>query len=136
MYLIITYGFPVILILFELGIRAVIKTDTSDFIGPALASAALCFLAPLTKPKEIAGLQLEGTVGHITIKKIDSNFIGFTWLMIIGAFGAWGACCVIANKNPGEFAYKVYSYGIGWPLIVGSFAYLASLVMTYVKERL
>ncbi|ROM90618.1 hypothetical protein [Pseudomonas brassicacearum] len=136
MYLIITYGFPVILILFELGIRAVIKIDTSDFIGPALASAALCFLAPLTKPKEISGLQLEGTSGHITIKKVDSNFIGFTWLMIMGALGAWGACCVIANKNPGDHSYLVYNYGVGLPLIVGIIAYLVSLIMTVVKERI
>jgi len=136
MYLIITYGFPVILILFELGIRAVINIDTSDFIGPTLASAALCFLAPLTKPKEISGLQLEGVVGHITIKKIDSNFIGFTWLMIMGAFGAWGTCCVIANKNPAEHSYMVYNYGVGLPLIIGVIAYLASLIMTAVKERL
>lgn len=136
MYLIITYGFPVILILFELGIRAVISTDTSGFIGPTLASAALCFLAPLTKPKEISGLQVEGTVGHITIKKIDSNFIGFTWLMILLALGAWGTCCVMANKNPEEYSYLVYNYGVGLPLIIGVVAYLSSLIMAAVKERL
>ncbi|MNJ00077.1 hypothetical protein D3C85_1788910 [compost metagenome] len=56
--------------------------------------------------------------------------------MIMLAFGAWGTCCVIANKTPAEHPYMVYNYGVGLPLIIGIIAYLTSLIMTAVKERL
>lgn len=71
MYPVITYGFPIILVIFESGIRAIMKIDTTNFIGPTLASAALCFLAPLTKPKAIPGIIANGE--HITITKATTT---------------------------------------------------------------
>ncbi|GLO40263.1 hypothetical protein PPUN15366_19070 [Pseudomonas putida] len=136
MYLVITYGFPVILILFELGIRAVIKIDTSAFIGPALASAALCFLAALTKPKEMAGIHSVEVPGYISVKKVDSNFIGFVWLMILAALGAWGASCVISNRELSEQRFMLLDYDFSIPLVIGVISYMLSLLMTAIKEKL
>lgn len=137
MYLIITYGFPVILIAFELGIRLVIKIDTFTFIGPTLASAALCFLAPLTKPKEITGVNMSNpSGGHITITKVDNQFIGFTWLLILAALFAWAACCIISNQAPDLNLFTIYHQDIKLHFFIGIIAYATSIAMTAIKERL
>jgi hypothetical protein len=137
MYLIITYGFPVILIVFELGIRLTMKVDTSTFIGPTLASAALCFLAPLTKPKEISGVAMSNSSGeHITIKKIDNEFIGFTWLLIFVALFAWAACCVFSNQEPNLNLFTFYDHEVKVHFFIGIVAYFVSLAMTGIKEWL
>ncbi|WP_155494411.1 hypothetical protein [Pseudomonas protegens] len=113
------------------------KVDTFTFIGPTLASAALCFLAPLTKPKVIPGVSMPTpSGGHITIKKIDNEFIGFTWLLIFVALFAWAACCVFSNQEPDMNIFTIYNHEVKVHFFIGIVAYFISLAMTGIKEWL
>ncbi|EPJ7519418.1 MAG TPA: hypothetical protein GXX45_19270 [Pseudomonas aeruginosa] len=109
------------------------KIDTTNFIGPTLASAALCFLAPLTKPKAIPGIIANGE--HITITKSDNNLIPCIWLLIITSLFLWGLCCVLSNQTPSPTWYAIKDFKLRTDFSIGLGAYIVSLIMTMIKER-
>jgi hypothetical protein len=129
MHIVLIYTFPVVLVLFEWGLRNAISVDTSGFTGPALAAAALSFLMPLTKPKEASDTGFRGRDVLIT-SRMDSHFVAFTWLLILAFLFAWGVACYLSIRTPD-------SKLLGFPshLTIGSGLYFVSLVMTAFKEK-
>lgn len=129
MHIVLIYTFPVVLVLFEWGLRSAISVDTSGFTGPALAAAALSFLMPLTKPKETSDTGFRGRDVLIT-SRLDSHFVAFIWLLILAFLFAWGAACYLSIRTPD-------SKLLGFPshLTIGSGLYFVSLVMSAIKEK-
>ncbi len=129
MYTVLTYGFPLVLLLFEWGLRAILKVDASAFIGPTLAAAALSFLMPLTRPAE----QNYGFIFNrqvVVTSRFDSNFIGFTWLLVLLCLFAWAASCYFSIITPDDRTFLFPTHAT-----IGGTAYIASLVMSSLKER-
>lgn len=129
MHTVLTYGFPLVLLLFEWGLRAGLKVDASGFIGPTLAAAALSFLIPLTRPAE----QRFGTIQSrrvIVTSRFDSNFVAFTWLLVLLCLFAWAAACYFSLVTPTEKTLWFSTH-----VTIGGAAYIVSLVMTSFKER-
>lgn len=130
MYSVLIYGFPLVLLLFEWGLRNIMAVDTSGFTGPTLAAAGLSFLVPLTKPK-ILNVQVPGASNAVVTSRADSQFVAVTWLMILAFLFVWSSSCYASIKLPG---YKVY--GVAGHLFIGAIAYIVSLFMTFLKERM
>ena len=130
MYAVLTYGFPLILLVFEWGLRTLMLVDTSGFIGPTLAAAGLSFLIPLTKPKRIDVLVPSLPDALVTSKR-DQEFVGLIWLLFLASLFAWSASCYTSIRFPENRVF-------GWPVhfVIGLGTYLLSLIMTFVKEKI
>ena len=104
MYVILTYAFPLILLVFEWGLRTLMLVDVSGFIGPTLASAGLSFLIPLTKPK-ILGVKFSKYPNAVATTATDLQFVGLVWLLILVSLFAWSASCFGRLKPlPNDFS--------------------------------
>ena len=82
MHAILIYGFPLILLLFEWGLRSLLVVDSSGFTGPTLAAAGLSFLVPLTKPKTL-NIQVTGAQNVVVTSKADNQFVAATWILVL-----------------------------------------------------
>ncbi|EJL6474595.1 hypothetical protein ACVTD8_16260 [Vibrio cholerae] len=130
MYIVLTYGFPFILIAFEWGLKFLLKIQDTAFAGPALAAAALSFLMPLTKPKVIE-IDVPGHPGTFVTSSRDSQLIGATWLLVFLFLFLWGAACYLSLQKP---SLKFWELDVH--LIIGLATYFLSLIMTLTKEKL
>ena len=129
MYVILIYGFPVMLLVFEWGLRHLLSVDSWGFTGPTLAAAGLSFLVPLTKPK-ILNIQIPNAPDAVVTSKRDKEFVGLTWLMVFAFLFIWSASCYASLKFPEQRVL-----GFSTHLFIGGVAYLISLVMTFIKEK-
>lgn len=129
MHAVLTYGFPLILLLFEWGLRAGLNVDASGFMGPTLASAALSFLMPLTRPAE-KQFGIAHSRSIVITSRFDSNFIAFTWLLVFLCLFAWAASCYFSLVTPSQKTFWFSTHGT-----IGGAAYIVSLVMTSLKEK-
>lgn len=129
MHAILIYGFPLILLLFEWGLRTLLSVDASAFVGPTLATAGLSFLVPLTKPKYL-NIPVEFSPGAIVISKADNNFIAVVWIFLLLYLFVWASSCYFSVKLPASM-----TWGLSTQFLIGISAYLVSLVMTFVKEK-
>lgn len=129
MYGILIYGFPLLLIVFEWGLRNVMQIDSSGFIGPTLAAAALSFLVPLAKPKQI-DLTQRGRK-HVLVNARDQQLIPLVWLVILAGLFAWSASCYFSVK--GE-VLSIHSVPIH--IAIGLGVYFTSLILVAVKEAI
>ena len=129
MYAILIYGFPLTLLLFEWGLRVMLTVDSSGFTGPALAAAGLSFLMPLTKPKitELAGNTPKKMV---MMSKADSVLIPIVWMFVFIFLFSWSFACYVSIKFPND-----HTFGFNSHLVIGSLVYLASLILTGIKEN-
>ena len=131
MYTILTYGFPLILILFEWGLKFILTVENTAFTGPALATAGLSYLIPLTKPK-VLPIPVQGQSGAFATTERDSQLIGLNWLLILGALFSWCASCYFSIKEPTLKIWGVFYLHF----IIGFITYVVSLLMTLLKEKL
>jgi hypothetical protein len=122
--------FPVILVFFEWGLKQIMHVESTSFSGPSLAIAGLSFLIPLTKPK-ILDVPIQGQTNVIVTSVWDSHFIAFTWILIFGYLFAWSLSCYVAITAPLRQIYGVYEH-----LVIGGTAYLLSLLMMLLKEKI
>ncbi|MFJ1521858.1 hypothetical protein ACG59Z_18570, partial [Acinetobacter sp. ABJ_C1_1] len=123
MYPILTYGFPLLLILFEWGTRKVIEVDTQVFIGPALSVSGICYLVPLLKPKVT-------NINFYSYKsKFDSQLIPFLYLLVLLSIFGWIASCILSIKEK-----EIIFLGINLYLWIGIIIYFVSIVMVVLKE--
>ncbi len=129
MHAILTYGFPLILLLFEWGLRAALTVDTSGFFGPTLAAAALSYLVPLTRPYEKQDSWARSRQVLVT-SRFDASFVAFTWLLVLLCLFAWAAACYCSLVTPAD-----KTLGVATHISIGGGAYIISLVMTSIKER-
>jgi len=125
----LSYGFPLILIAFEWGIRQGLQIDSSGFIGPTLAAAALSFLVPLTKPKIIdfsdAGRK------QILVNARDQQFIPFVWIAVLVGIFAWSASCYFSIKSTVPFFNLMPIH-----LAIGLGIYFISIILVAAKEAM
>jgi hypothetical protein len=129
MYQILIYGFPLILVAFESGLKFLMNHDNSSFAGPALAAAALTFLVPLTKPK-VLEVTIPNHPNAFVTTKGDKNLVGFVWLLVFLYLFGWAGTCYLSVQDP---QLKLWVLDI--PLIIGLVGYAISLVLTFLKER-
>jgi len=80
MYGVLIYGFPLLLLLFEWGLRSLLAVDSWGFTGPTLAAAGLSFLVPLTKPKTLS-VGVPNAPNAIVGSRGDQEFIALTETM-------------------------------------------------------
>lgn len=130
MYIVLTYGFPLILLVFEWGLRTLMLVDASGFIGPTLAAAGLSFLIPLTRPKRLNATVPDYPKAVVT-SRLDQQFVGLVWLLVLVSLFAWSASCYASIKTPDATV-------LGYPThsVIGGVTYLISLTMTFVKEKI
>ena len=130
MYVILTYGFPLILLVFEWGLRTLMLVDTSGFIGPTLAASGLSFLVPLTRPKRV-DVAIPDFPDAVATTNVDQQFVGFIWLLILASLFAWSASCYASIKAPDELL-------IGFPIhaVIGFTTYFISLMMSFIKGKI
>lgn len=128
-YGVLTYGFPLLLLLFEWGLRSLLAADASTYMGPTLAAAGLSFMAGLTRPKELA-VVIPGKVNASVTSSADRNFVGVVWLVLLLALFAWSAACFFALKDP-----LVTTFGITNHRLIGVATYVVSLIMVAIKEK-
>lgn len=130
MYQILTYGFPLILIAFEWGLKFLMSQATTSFAGPALAAAALSFLMPLTQPKKLQ-VEVPEHPNLIVTSHADNQLIGFVWLLVFAFLFCWAWTCYLSVQNP---APKLWL--LDQSLAIGLIVYTSSLVLTLVKEKI
>lgn len=129
MHTVLSYVFPLLLLVFEWGLRIVLKQDASGFFGPTLAAAALTCLIPLTKPVEKSYGVIRSR-GVVVTTRFDSNFIIITWLLVIVCLFAWAAACYFSLVTPEDRIL-----GLSTHSTIGGAAYATSLLMTSLKEK-
>lgn len=135
--IILNWGFPFYLIVLELIFRGVSGLDTSSFIGPAIATAGLSFLLPLTKPKEI-GNALNGRTlsvieanGGVVVNSNDQNLLPFVWLSILIGFLVWFWASHIALSTPqNTFLFAPTHIAIGF------INYILAAILSAIKGKL
>lgn len=130
MYAVLIYGFPLILLAFEWGLRFLLQVNSTGFTGPALSAAALSFLIPLTRPK-ILNVEIEGHPGAFATSTADSNFVGFIWVLVFATLFAWAGSCYVSMKLPNHEIIKLKTH-----LVIGLGTYFISLLMTFFKEKI
>ena len=93
--IILIWGFPFYLIVLEMLFRGISGLDTGAFVGPAIATAGLSFLLPLTKPKTLQEslhgrtLALVEANGGTVVNTNDQKLLPFIWLSILIGFLVW-----------------------------------------------
>lgn len=130
MYSLITYGFPLILVAFEWGLKYIMKVENTSFAGPALAAAALSFLMPLTKPK-VLQMNIPGHPNSFLTTTRDSQVVGLTWILVFVFLFLWTGSCFLTTEQP---IRKLWV--LDMPLAIGGAVYVVSLIMTWAKEKL
>lgn len=130
MYSVLIYGFPLVLLLFEWGLRSLLTVDSWGFTGPTLAAAGLSFLVPLTRPK-ILNVSIPSAPNAVAISKGDQELVAFIWILVLAFLFVWSGACYASIKHPTHTVL-----GLSTHLVVGGVAYLISLVMIFVKEKI
>jgi len=132
LHAILVYGFPIILALFEWGLRVILKLETIGFIGPTFAAVGLSFLMPLTRPKKIEiKVDIPGYDNVIVTKPADQTLISFIWILILLYLFAWSSSVYISVRQP-----NLEVFGLPTHVTIGICAYAVSLVLVAVKEKI
>jgi hypothetical protein len=132
MHYVLIYGFPVILILFEWGLRTITKVDSFCFVGPTLTAAALTFLIPLTKPKSIKTITENGIECFVTPKR-DIGFINIVIIFVLIQMFAWAASCFLSLKDP---KLTIWGIPVALHFCIGITMYFVSIIMVVIKGRI
>lgn len=134
--ILLIWGFPFYLIVLEMLFRGVSGLDVSSFIGPAIATAGLSFLLPLTKPKEYTNLISEDLLkavkenGGEVVNVNDQKLIPFVWIAILCGFITWFSASFVSSSIPNEKIYLVPVH-----FVVGLINYCIAAILTIAKER-
>nr|WP_256833682.1 hypothetical protein [Pseudomonas oleovorans] len=129
MYQVIIYGFPLILVAFESGLKFLMQYDNTSFAGPALSAAALSFLLPLTKPK-ILEIKIPEHPNAIVTTIGDRKLVGFVWILVFLYLFAWASVCYLSVQSP---TLKIWLLDLAF--VIGLTTYLISLILTFAKEK-
>ncbi|HCH4139903.1 TPA: hypothetical protein NKV59_003375 [Vibrio parahaemolyticus] len=131
---ILNWGFPFYLIVLEVIFRSATGIDASSFIGPAIATAGISFLLPLTKAKpyseQIHGrtLALINSNGGVVLNQRDQRFIPFVWLALLVGFLVWFWASNVALTKPHDVVWFVPTH-----VAIGFINYFAAAVLSAIK---
>ena len=133
---ILIWGFPFYLIALEMIFKGISGLDVSSFIGPAIATAGLSFMLPLTKPKghsllfsnEVLETIKNNGAEIVNIK--DQKLIPFIWISILCGFIIWFWTSSLSSGKPDSMFYFVPLH-----LAVGLINYCIAAMLTVMKER-
>ncbi|MCO7205322.1 hypothetical protein [Pseudoalteromonas sp. CnMc7-37] len=135
--IILNWGFPFYLILLEVLFRSVTGFDTSSFVGPAIATAGLSFMLPLTKAKELESslhgrtLAVVNSNGGVIVNLKDQALIPFVWLSILLGFMVWFWASNTSLKSPTDTFLFFPTH-----VAIGLINYVVAAVLSAVKGRL
>lgn len=134
---ILIWLFPFYLITLEVIFRFLFDSAATEFIGPAIATAGIGFLLPLTKPREAADLLSTRTAnaltarGGVVVHKGDQQLIPIVWIFVLIGFLVWFGSCYSAQKRTSQSFL-----GIPEHICVGSANYIIAAVLAGLKSRL
>ncbi|TQP18278.1 hypothetical protein FLL94_19550 [Vibrio cholerae] len=134
--ILLIWGFPFYLIALEMLFRGVSGLDVSNFIGPAISTAGLSFLLPLTKPKEYYDLVSEDLLkavkekGGEIVNVKDQKLIPFIWIAILCGFLTWFWSSYVSSNSPKE-QFHFLPLGVA----VGLINYSVAAIFTIAKEN-
>ncbi|WP_233234707.1 hypothetical protein [Bordetella sp. LUAb4] len=130
-------AFPLMQLTHEWALRVALQVDTVAFIGPTLATAAVSYLLPLTKPIPGSRASIIGAsrpVAHCPsaalISRADFNFSGLIWILILFGICAWEATCYLSMRYP-----ELKTCSMPTHVAVGLIAYSISLLMNFISWR-
>ena len=133
---ILIWGFPFYLIFLEMIFKGISGLDVSSFIGPAIATAGLSFMLPLTKPKDHSQLftidvleAIKNNGGEI-VNLADQKLIPFIWIFILCGFLIWFWTSSVSSGRPNSMFYFVPLH-----LAIGLINYCIAEMLTIMKER-
>jgi len=132
----LVWAFPFYLIALEMLFRGVSGLDVSKFIGPAIATAGLSSLLPMTKPKENLdkiSLEIRKVVesnGGRIVNNKDQKLLPFVWLSILFGFLIWFWASYISEKSPNSTFWFMPKH-----FAIGLINYLTAAVIAILKER-
>ena len=151
-YKLLIYGFPIYMIATELLYRELTNVDTTGYIGPALATAGLGFLIPLTKPKELKlqdedlySLSSKLGVSADSIRTLigrmdrlgysfrpdnDEVLRGYVWLSVFLGFGVWMWACTVSTRFPDAEWWIVKQH-----MWIGAINYVIGVVFCSLKDK-
>lgn len=128
MHSLIVYGFPMILVSFEILLRNLVNVDTSTFVGPTLAATGISFLVPLTKLKEF---EFESNEGErwVKVSKRDQIFVNLTWFLLFISLFVWFWVCTLSIQST-----STIWFGFSAQIVAGSTLYVFSIILSTIKE--
>jgi hypothetical protein len=134
-YRFVAYAFPFVLIIIEYGLRFALKTDTSGFVGPTLASAAAGMLVPtLALKTNTSQLTPEfqnelQRIGATIRSPKDERLIAFAVFALMSLIAAWVWTLILAEGRDTETIAT-----ISRPVFIGLACYFVGVVIAEVKE--
>jgi hypothetical protein len=135
LYRVVAYFFPFILIAIEYVMRLALKTDTSAFVGPTLATAAAGLMVPALALKSKAGsfspeLQRElKRLGVSVRSSADERLAAFCLLLLLALIAVWVWTLLLAERKDAVVILWMYR-----PVFIGLMAYAVAVVFAELKE--
>lgn len=134
---ILTIGFPIYLIFFELLLRTIASVDASAFIGPTLAAAGLSVLISLAEStKGNSGIELSyelkeqlKSANVEVVKKSHKLYEKLIWGCILLGLLVWYWSCNVAITNPNSKTWIVPNH-----FLIGGINYIISVVLISRKK--
>jgi hypothetical protein len=129
------YAFPFVLISLELTIRYGLGVDSSQFIGPALASAAAGVCVPHLAAHEVTSTLPEDVQQVLREKGVEvvranaTRYASQLQLLLLVSLAIWCAAVVLAEKSD-----LVRWFGLSRPAWLALGVYLLAVVVVERKE--
>lgn len=138
LYRILLYLFPAPLGLLEWLIRQRSpSSDATEFLGPALCSAALALLLPVIVPKTVPGeaLKLNLPKGYRLRKKDDDAIVVVGIISLLLGISLWGVCLHLSLGGELFSPLKEWTAGRNKQFGIGAILYTVAVFLTEAKER-
>jgi len=129
------YAFPFILIALEMSIRYAANVDTSQFIGPALASAAAGVCVPHLAPSDVSrsmSLEVQQVLREQGVRVVRANATSYAHilqLLLLVCLAIWCAAVVLGEKKD-----PIRWIGLSRTAWFGLASYLTAVVVVERKE--
>ena len=142
LYRFLLYFFPFPLGMLEWLIRTSMhNADATEFLGPALCTAALAMLLPIIVPKSVHASQLNlpaGVIfptGYKARKAGDETIVGIGVIALITGIAIWGTCLYLSIGGILLPPLKDWTEGHDTKLWIGAILYIVAVILTEAKER-
>ncbi|MHC8327494.1 hypothetical protein [Pseudomonas sp. LB1P83] len=128
---------PFILLTIEYCLKSALNTDTLDFVGPTLATAAVGLLIPCLSPKSRPSALSPDIVAELKRLKVsprsnvDDAFVVIAILLILCFISAWTFSLVLVGKKT---PFLILGYDA--PIWIGFACYFAGVVIAEIKEAI